>query len=60
MKRETIIKHMNNAIELQMQCQKDKNLRLVYSDFDFDRFIDRCREMLGEQWENINNIEVPF
>ena len=59
-KRKTIILHMNNAMELLTKMDKDKNLRLVYSDLKLNRFIDRCREMLQEDWYEVENIEIPF
>lgn len=60
MKREMIIKHMNDAISLNAAMKNDKNLRLVYYDVDLESFIDRCREILAEQWEHVDNLEIPF
>jgi hypothetical protein len=39
---------------------QNKDLRKVYSDYNFDSFIDRCREMLGDIWDDTTNIEIPF
>ncbi len=63
MKRETIIKHMNDALLLQGEMRRDRMLRAVYSDIDLDKFIDRCREMLAddpEYWEDAAEMENPF
>ena len=60
MKREAIIIQMNNDFLLQEQTRHDPMLAKVYSDFDFDKFIDKCREMLGEIWDDATKIETPF
>lgn len=59
-KRETIIIHMNNALDMMERMDKDKNMRLAYSDYDFEKFIDRCREILTEEWHCPIELEVPF
>jgi hypothetical protein len=51
---------MNNAIAMQDEMYQNKDLRKVYSDYNFDSFIDRCREMLGDIWDDTTNIEIPL
>ncbi len=47
-KRKNLIRSMNDAIELREKIRHDDMLRKVYYDFDFDGYIDRCREMLSD------------
>ncbi|MEM0174387.1 MAG: hypothetical protein QXI16_07780 [Sulfolobaceae archaeon] len=60
MKREYLIKQMNDALQLQEQMKKDKNLRYVYYDVDLDKFIDRCREILSEEFYEPVGLVIPF
>lgn len=60
MTKEMILKHMNDAIALMNECKKNPMLRKVYSDFDFYKFINRCKNMLDEEFHDIDDIEIPF
>lgn len=60
MNREAIIRHMNNAIEMKEDMKKDNMLANVYYDFDFDKFIEQCEELLNGVWDDAVNIVVPF
>ncbi|MDF2943579.1 MAG: hypothetical protein K0S01_2437 [Herbinix sp.] len=60
MERNTIIRHMNNAIEMKEEINKSHMMYLVYKDFDFDKFIDQCRELLSDCWDDATYMEIPF
>lgn len=57
MKREILLKQMNDAIEMKQRIKTDLKLKQVYSDVDFDKFIRICRQKLGYEKEKI--IENP-
>jgi Trm5-related predicted tRNA methylase len=61
--KEGLIKQIDESYDMIEKMKYDKNLRLVYSDFDFYKYIDRCRERLRSEydiWECVDDISNPF
>ena len=60
MKREFLVKQINDALELVEQMKTDRMLRLVYSDIDWDRYIQKRRDALSDCWVNTDSVKLPF
>jgi hypothetical protein len=55
-----LIKQLNDALELIDKMKTDKMLRIVYSDIDWNRYVEKRRNKLREFWDDIEIENTPF